>query len=260
MNLADLLQWNLSLFLLIFCRWAGMVMLAPVFGARGVPGMVKLGLALSLSIVLFPLVAAQNPVIPEGVLPYAGIIVKEVLVGLSLGFIINLSTAIMQGAGQLIDFQIGFLMGNTVDPINGTQSPMTGSFLMVLATMLLLATNSHYYIIMAIVKSYQYIPINPSAIVANGAAFYIDITAKVIALSLQIAMPVFGALFLADVGVGLLAKTVPQLNIFSVIFPVKIIFGLIMLFLMIIFFGESVSRTFNITMQWVFELLRGWRP
>jgi flagellar biosynthetic protein FliR len=257
LSLADLLQWNLSLFLLIFARWAGMVMIAPVFGARGVPGMVKLGLAVSLSIILFPLVLSSQPAIPADLFPFVGILTKEILVGLVLGFIINLVTAIMQGAGQFIDFQAGFLMGNTVDPINGLQSPMTGRFLMILTTMLLLATNSHHYIIAAMVRSYDFVPINPSAI-NYGVAFFIDITAKVITLSLQIAMPVFGALFLADVGVGLLSKTVPQLNIFSVIFPVKIIFGLCLLFIMIPFFGESVSRVFDITMQWIFELLRGW--
>lgn len=257
MSLAELLQWNLTLFLLIFSRWAGMVMIAPVFGARGVPGMVKLGLAASLSVILFPLVMAEAPVIPTELLPLTGIIVKEVLVGLALGFVINLVTAIMQGAGQLIDFQVGFLMGNTVDPINGMQSPMTGSFLMILTTMLLLATNSHHYIIAAMARSYEFLPINPGSL-NYEVTFYIEITARVLALSLQIAMPVYGALFLADVGVGLLSKTVPQLNMFSVIFPVKIIFGLTLLFLMIPLFGESVSRIFDITMQWVFDLLRGW--
>jgi len=257
LSLSDVLQWNLSLFLLIFSRWAGMVMLAPVFGARGVPGLVKLGLAVSMAVVIFPLVNANAPDIPHEFFPYIGIIIKEVLVGLTLGFIINLISAIMQGAGQLIDFQIGFLMGNTVDPINGMQSPMTGSFLIILSTMLLLATNSHYYIIAALVRSYEFLPIDPSAI-HYGIAFFIDITAKVIELSLQIAMPVFGAMFLADVGVGLLAKIVPQLNMFSVIFSVKILFGLVLIFLMIPLLGESVARVFNLTMQWVFELLRGW--
>jgi len=256
--LADFLQWNLSLFILIFSRWAGMVMIAPVFGARGVPGLVKLGLAASLSVVLFPMVRAQAPEIPTELFPYAGIIIKEVLVGLTMGFIINLITAIMQGAGQLIDFQAGFIMGNTIDPINGLQTPMTGRFLTVLATLLLLATDSHHYIIAALVKSYDYLPINPNGI-SYGVAFFIDITSKVLALSLQIALPVYGALFLTDIGVGLLTKTVPQLNIFSVIFPVKIIFGVILLFLMISFFGESVDRVFDLTMQWTFELLRGWR-
>lgn len=257
MTLADVLQWNLSLFMLIFSRWAGMVMIAPVFGARGVPGLVKLGLAVSMAVVIFPLITATSPVIPHEFFPYVGLIIKEVLVGLTIGFIINLISAIIQGAGQLFDIQIGFMMGNTIDPINGMQSPMSGSFFLVLTTMLLLATNSHHYIIAALVKSYNFLPINPAAI-HFGAAFFIDITAKAIALSLQIAMPVFGAIFLADVGVGLLAKTVPQLNLFSVIFPVKIIFGLGLLLLMIPFFGDNVSRTFELTMQWVFELLRGW--
>lgn len=259
MSLADILSWNLSLFLLIFARWAGMVMLAPVFGARGVPSMVKLGLAGSLTLVLFPLLLAKSPVIPNDLLPFVGIIIKEVLVGLSIGFIINLISAVMQGAGQLIDFQIGFLMGSTIDPINGMQSPMTGNLLMIVTTMLLLATNSHYYIIAALVKSYEFLPINPSG-VTYSVFFFIDITAKTFALSLQIAMPVFASLLIADAGVGLLSKTVPQLNMFSVIFSVKIVFGMVILFLMIPYFGESVSAAFNNTMEWVYSLLRGWSP
>lgn len=257
MSLAGILQWNLSLLLLIFSRWAGMVMIAPVFGARGVPGMVKLWFALSLSVVLYPLVLAETPVIPSELLPLSGIIIKEVLVGLTLGFIINLVTAVMQGAGQLIDFQIGFMMGNTIDPINGMQSPMTGNFLVIVTTMLLLATNSHHYIIAAMARSYEFLPINPSAL-PNSVEFFIKITGRVVALSLQISMPVFGGLLLADIGVGLLSKTVPQLNMFSVIFAVKIIFGLVLVLLMIPFFGETVSSTFNLTIQWVFDLLRGW--
>ena len=232
-------------------------MIAPVFGARGVPAMVKLGLAVSLSFLLYPILLDKAPTIPTELLPLIGIIVKEVLIGLTLGFIINLITAIMQGAGQIIDFMIGFIMGNTVDPIHGMQSPMTGNILMILTTMLLLATNSHHYIIMALVKSYDYLPINPGGI-AYGVDFFITITAKVLLLSLQISMPIFGALLLADIGVGLLSKTVPQLNLFSVIFPVKIIFGIALLYLMIPYFGETVSSVFDTTMEWVFELLRGW--
>lgn len=219
--------------------------------------MIKIGLAAGLSIVLFPLVLAHSPEVPTELFPYIAIFIKEAVIGLALGFIMNLITTIMQGAGQMIDFQMGFLIGNTVDPINGMQSPMTGRFLMVVTTMLLLATNSHHYMIAAMVKSYEFLPINPQGL-THSAHFYISVTSKVLMLSLQIAMPVFAALFLADVGVGLLSKTVPQLNIFGVIFPVKIIFGIALLILMIPLFGDTVSRVFDITMQWVFELLRGW--
>ena len=257
MNLEELLQFNLVLFFLILSRWAGMVMLAPVFGARGVPKLVKLGLTVGFSIVVYPLILAASPQIPNELLPFIGVLIKEVLIGLVLGFLINLVTSIMQGAGQLIDFQIGFMMGSTVDPIHGTQSPMTGNFLMVITTMILLSTNAHHYIIAAMVKSYEYIPITPTG-VSGGGMYFINITSTVIALSLQIAMPIYGVLFIVNIGVGLLAKTVPQLNMFSVIFPVKIIFGLVLLVLMLPYFGESVSSAFNMTMTWIYELFRGW--
>lgn len=234
-----------------------MVMLAPVFGANGVPTLVKLGLAAGLSAVVFPMISATNPFIPNELLPWVAILIKETLMGLVMGFIMNLITYILQGAGQLIDFQMSFTMGNVIDPINGMQSSISGSFLALVATMVLLATNSHYYILSAIVKSYEYLPINPSGI-SYSPAFFIAITAKVFVLSVQIAMPIFGAIFLADVGVGLLSKTVPQLNIFSVIFPVKIIFGFMIFWLMMPSFGESVSRLFDLSLQWLYELFRGW--
>jgi len=259
LSLAQLLQWNLSLFLLILSRWTGMIMLAPVFGARGVPGMIKLGLATSLSIILYPMLFATKPDIPVEILPFIGLVIKESLVGLVIGFVIYALTAVLQGAGQLIDFQMGFTMGNVLDPVYGVQSPMMGNFQLVLATMLLLATNSHHYLIAAMVKSYAYIPLNVSAL-PQGLTFYVNLIANIFVLSLQLAIPVVGAILLADLGVGLLARTVPQLNIFSVVFPIKIIFGFLLLFLMIPLFGGTISHLFNTSMNWLLQFYQGWKP
>lgn len=258
MGLAQFLQWNLTLFLLILSRWAGMVMLAPVFGARGVPGMVKLGFAVSISAILYPLVFGSNPQIPTELLPYIGILIKEIFIGLVIGFVIYAITAVLEGAGQLIDLQMGFTMGASIDPVYGMQSPMMGNFQMVIATLLLLATNAHHYLIAAMVKSYTYIPLNPGSI-PQGIEFYIYLVRDVFSLSIQLALPIFGAMVLADIGVGLLARTVPQLNIFGVIFPVKVIFGFILLILAIPFFGDSVSMLFDKGMSWLLQLYKGWQ-
>ncbi|MDR3600700.1 MAG: flagellar biosynthetic protein FliR [Desulfosporosinus sp.] len=256
MSLADLLQWDLSLFLLILSRWTGMIMLAPVFGARGVPGVVKLLLAVSLSVIVYPLISATKPLIPSELLPYVAVVIKEVFVGLVIGFVIYTFTAVLDGAGQLIDFQMGFTMGAAIDPIYGVQSPMMGNFQMILATMLLLASDSHHYLIAAMLKSYAYIPINPSAL-PTQITFYVQLVAHVFALAIQMALPIFGALLVSDIGVGLLSRTVPQLNIFSVVFPVKIIFGFTILYLSLPFFGEAVTHLFNLNMAWVLELYQG---
>jgi len=258
LSLSQLLAWNLSLFLLILSRWTGMIMLAPVFGARGVPGVVKLGLAASLSVIVYPLILAAKPSIPVELLPYIALVIKEVLVGLVIGFVIYTMTAVLTGAGQLIDFQMGFTMGAAIDPVYGVQTPMMGNFQMVLATMILLATNSHHYLIVAMVKSYVYIPIIPSSLSSNYL-FYVQLVSHVFALAIQLAMPVFGALLVSDIGVGLLSRTVPQLNIFSIVFPVKVIFGFIILYLAISFFGESITHLFNLNMSWVLELYQGWK-
>lgn len=259
MGLAQFLQWNVSLFLLLLSRWAGMIMLAPVFGSRGVPGIVKLGLAFSLSIIIYPMIQVSGPQIPDSLLLYAALVIKEVLVGLVIGFVIYALTAALQGAGQLIDMQMGFTMGNMIDPVYGMQSPMMGNFQLILATMLLLATNAHHYLIAAMVKSYAYIPVNPTAL-PQGIDFFVNLITAVFSLSIQLSLPVVGALLITDIGVGLLSRAVPQLNIFTVVFPVKIIFGFIILFLAIPFFGESVSSLFNTSMTWVLQLYKGWQP
>lgn len=259
MSLAQLLQWNLSLFLLILSRWTGMIMLAPVFGARGVPSLVKIGLAGSLSIILYPMLLATKPEIPVEVLPFMGLVIKESLVGLVIGFIIYALTAVLQGAGQLIDFQMGFTMGNALDPVYGMQSPLMGNFQLVLATILLLATNSHHYLIVAMVKSYTYIPLNITS-APTGITFYVDLVANIFTLSVQLSIPVVGAILLADLGIGLLSRTVPQLNIFTVVFPIKIIFGFVLLILMMPLFGGTISHLFNTSMIWLLQFYQGWKP
>lgn len=256
MSLAELLQWNLSLFILILSRLTGMIILAPVFGARGVPGLVKIGLAGSLAIILYPILFAGNPEIPADLLPLIGLIIKESLVGLVIGFIIYALTAVLQGAGQLIDLQMGFTMGNILDPVYGMQSPLMGNFQLIVATMLLLATNSHHYLIGAMVKSYTYIPLNVTPL-PTGLDFYINLTANIFLLSVQLAAPVIGAILLADLGIGLLIRVVPQLNIFSVVFPIKILFGFILLILIIPLFGSTITHLFNTCLIWLTQFLQG---
>jgi flagellar biosynthetic protein FliR len=256
--LAQLLQWNLSLFILIFARWAGMIILAPVFGARGVPALIKIGIAGSLSIILYPLVSSWQPEIPGEVLLLIALVIKESIIGLVIGFIIYALTAVLQGAGQLIDLQMGFTMGNIIDPVYGMQSPLMGNFQLVVATMLLLATNSHHYLIAAMVKSYTFIPINITTS-PEGFVFYVNLAANIFVLSVQIAAPVIGAILLADLGVGLLIRIVPQLNIFSVVFPLKILFGFIVLVLMIPLFGGTISHLFNSSLSWLTQFYQGWK-
>ena len=258
MALLSNLQWDVMVFVLIFCRWAGMVMLTPVFGARGVPPIIRLVLALALSLIVYPVLLPTVTPFAGDLAAFAAVLLKETLVGLTFGFILNLITFIMMGAGELIDFQLGFIMGSTIDPLFGNRSFIAGNFLLILTTMILLATNAHHMMIAALVKSYSYIPINPTHI-PNSSGFFVTILGQTILLSLQIAMPIYGSLVIANVGVGLLAKTVPQLNLLNLFFPVKIVFGLIMFYLTITLLGSEVYRVAEISFDWLDELFRGWR-
>lgn len=258
MALLENLQWDALVFVLIFCRWAGMIMLTPVFGARGVPPLIRLALALGLSLIVYPILVPTITPFTGGITAYSAILFKEILVGLTFGFILNLITHIMVGAGELIDFQLGFIMGSTIDPVFGNRSFIAGNFLLILTTMILLATNTHHLMIAALVKSYNYIPINPIHI-PNSSEYFIKTTGQTILLSLQISMPIYGSLLIANVGVGLLAKAVPQLNLLNLFFPVKIIFGLIVFYLTITLLGNEVYRVVELSFGWLDELFRGWK-
>ncbi|HEX3014861.1 MAG TPA: flagellar biosynthetic protein FliR, partial [Desulfobacteria bacterium] len=181
MGLEQVLQWNVRLFMLIFARWAGMIMLAPVFGARGVPVAVRVVVTASISLILYPLIANSGPVVPGELFAYVGVLIKEILVGLVIGFVIYAVTAVLEGAGQLVDFDMGFTMGNMIDPVYGMQSPMMGNFQSLLATMILLSTDAHHYLIAAMVKSYTYVPINPNSLPV-APRFYIDLVGQIFAL------------------------------------------------------------------------------
>ena len=248
---------NVLLFLLILARWAGFVMLAPVLGGRSVPAYVKIGLSAAITVLVFPLVG-KGHVPPVNPVEYSMVLVQETLIGLSIGFITQKLIFILQGAGQIIDIQMGFSMGNLIDPINSTQAPLTGSFKVMLALMLLLATNAHHYLIGAMAKSYDYIPFLGSAPSPKLLDFSLNFLAGTFGGAVQIALPVVGVLVLAEIAMGFAAKALPQMNIFVVGFPVKIAVGLFLLLWVLPALGYQVDSIFQDTLKQLHLFYQGW--
>ncbi|WP_372814079.1 flagellar biosynthetic protein FliR [Paenibacillus sp.] len=238
-------------FLLFFCRITSFFVVAPIFSGRNVPAQFKIGISVFVAFIAFVGAGTQSPVAMDSM--YVLLIIREILVGLCLGFVAYMFFTIVQIAGSFIDIQIGFGIANVIDPMTGTQSPVIGNLKFMVASMLFLSLNGHHYLLEAIMRSYEWIPLNNETFTkfygGQISDFMLKSFSSVFALSFQMAAPLIVAMFLTDVGLGLLARVAPQFNIFVIGLPVKLLLGLIMLVLLFPGYESLFSNIFAKMME-----------
>jgi flagellar biosynthetic protein FliR len=234
-------------FLLIFCRISAFFMVSPIFSARGVPGQFKIGIIFFISLITYTTLGMESSSWDS---TYVLSIIRELLVGILLGYIAYLFFTVVQVAGSFVDMQMGFGIANVIDPMTGTQSPILGNFKFFIAVLLFLAINGHHYLITGIMDSYQWVPISNSLFshIYSGdiSDFLLTSFTVMFSLAFQMAAPLIVALFLVDVAMGILAKTAPQFNIFVIGIPLKILIGFFILLIMIpgfLFLFQEVFET-----------------
>ncbi|WP_017753769.1 flagellar biosynthetic protein FliR [Calidifontibacillus oryziterrae] len=220
---------ELPVFLLILIRVTSFFATVPLFSYRNIPNVHKVGLAVFLSYLMF--LTLDRPIIAiDGT--FFMLILKEALVGLLIGVIAFMILSAIQIAGGFIDFQMGFAIANVIDPQTGAQSPIIGQYLYTFALLLLLAVNGHHLLLDGIYYSYRFIPLDEPWIPLGSERLIEFVTRtfnSMFVIAFQMAIPIVGCLFLVDVALGITARTVPQLNIFVVGLPLKILVSFILL-------------------------------
>lgn len=255
MDLFQLMQNQIGFFLLIFARVTGIFTSAPVFSSRNVSVTIKAGLSLAMTYILFPLVYDSKTVVPDGFIVYIFTVAGEYLIGLIFGFASSLVFSAVQMAGQLLDMQIGFGVINVFDPQSGQQLPLVGNFKYILAVMVFLATNGHHILLSALFASFKMIPVTASAFQTAAAGIIVDMVGQMFVIAFKICLPVLVAIFLMDVALGILARTMPQMNIFIVGIPGKIIVGLFILSLSVPFYILFLEVAFDGMFRDIYRLL-----
>lgn len=231
-----------DVFLLVLLRVGALMVVAPIFGHRHWLARAKVGLALMVAVVLFPMVADQPLDLPTGIFPYAFLMVREVLMGVVLGFTVLLLFVAIQFAGQLAGLQMGFGIVNVIDPQSSNQVSIIGQFLNILAILLLLTLDGHHMILSGLVTSFETIPLGGVSF-QDGLMFKLmDLTAQVFIIAVKISAPILMALFLVTAAMGVLARTVPQMNVFLIGFPLQIGVGLAALVIVLPLFSVLVER------------------
>ncbi|VBB08080.1 type iii secretion system inner membrane r protein [Lucifera butyrica] len=260
MDLFGLMQNQVGLFLLIFARVSGIFSTAPIFGSRNVPAYLKAGMSLLFSFLLLPLVRPPAQPIPDVLFAYVIAVVEEFLLGLIFGFASSLVFQAVQAAGTLLDMQIGFGMVNVIDPQSSQQLPLLGNFKYILALLVFLAINGHHVLITALFSSFKLIPPLETVFRVSMSDQIVDMVGEFFVIAVKISLPVLAAVYLTDVALGILARTMPQMNIFVVGIPVKIAVGLFVLSLAIPFYVVFLEVVFNGMYRDVYHLLAVFAP
>lgn len=259
MDITSVLVTQTGFFLLIFARISGIFSTMPFLGSRNIPVYIKAGLSLLMSYIIFPLIFSPQIAVPDSLIPYVMLVAGEFFLGLIFGFVSSLFMQAIQMAGHLLDMQVGFGIVNIFDPQLGQQVPLLGNFKYILALLVFLATNGHHVLLSALFASFKIVPITGVVIPASLSAFITDLVAATFTIAVKLSLPVLVSILLADVALGILARTMPQMNIFVVGVPAKILIGIFTLAVALPFYIAFLEVGFNEMYKDVYHLLDNFR-
>jgi flagellar biosynthetic protein FliR len=226
----------------------GLFVIAPIFGRNNIPRYFKVGFSFFTALILATTTGLENIKVQETILAYALLIIKEFLVGLSIGFIAYISYNAIYIAGEIIDMHIGFGMVSVLDPVSNIQVPVTSNIYFIISMLLFLLINGHHMLIKALFNSFATLPIGTAVFDASLADGLMEVFSAIFSTGFKIAAPVIAATFMCEIALGTISRMVPQLNIFVVGMPLKIVIGLVVLLLTIPIFVNVMESIFG-TMQ-----------
>lgn len=239
--LANLNPAYLTVMLLMTVRIGALLLTTPIFGARTVPAMNKVGFAVILSFVLLP-TAAENAVLPPSFGHLLIAIGKETLIGLLAGLAVTMIFSTLQLVATLAGIQIGFGFSNTIDINYSGQSPVLDHLFTGLATLIFFTGNFHHQFLIGANGLFSTMPPNSFSLQAISPEGLLVLSTNIFLVATRMALPLLGALLLTDIAMGLMARTSPQFNVFYVGMPIKLALGIFALVLMLPFVVNGIEN------------------
>ena len=229
----DMVDWaQLYLFELIFMRRSGFLLFNPLLGRSNLPAMVKTGMALVLSILVFGTAGTGVPQ-PDTLVELAFRLLLELGIGLVLGFVMRVVFSVVQIGGEVIDTQMGMTMAQIYDASSQANLSVTASLLNILLILDFFAENGHYTLMRLLTTSGELVPYGAAALGDGVYAYVIELFLACMLLAVKLAMPILAAELLGEVGMGVLMKAIPQINAFVINIELKVIIGLLLFFLLL---------------------------
>ncbi len=253
--LEQLLLTHVVLFLLTLARVSGIFLAAPFYSGTGIPVRIKASLAILLSFCLAPMGAGQHPESPRGVEGLVGMAlatVSELGIGFALGFSGAVVLAAVQTAGQLIAQDIGITIANVIDPISSIQTSVIGQLKMAVALFIFLALDFHHAVLRLLRESFRFIPLGglgekffAPAVAARWGEIAVSEGTGLFDAAVRLGLPVGVTLLLVTVAMALLARAVPEMNVFIIGFGIRLLVGLWVLVLSV----PVMARVFQVLFE-----------
>ena len=248
-------NWSaFTLFLYIFMRMAGFVLFSPFFGRNGVPPLFQSGMILFLSVTAYA-ASAQTVAVPETLIELSVRLFLELGVGFFINMLIRFLLYIPEQAGEIIDTQMGMSMARSYDP--GAQSSMTSTanLLNLMTQVLFFLSNGHVTLLRLILTSGDVVPFGSAAFGDVAANHMVAFFSQCVLLSFKLSLPILGAELLGQMGMGILMKAIPQINVFAINIELKVIIGMLMLSVLLAPMSDFLLETESVLLGSVRDAL-----
>ena len=251
-------DWSVTaLVIYIIARMSGFVLFNPIMGRNNIPANYRIGLTLVLSVSAISAISArQAAVVPVSILDLSIRILLEMALGFVFGMVMNFFFYIPQFAGTMIDTQMGMTMNQIYDPASQSNLSVTGVILNAMMTLFFFAANGHHTLLRIIITSGDVVPYGTVSLGSEAANAALQLFAECTLLALKLTLPILAAELLGQIGMGVLMKVIPQINVFAINIELKIIIGLGLLLMLLSPISEYLLEAEREMLRSLEEILR----
>lgn len=218
---------------LVLMRMSGFIFLNPLIGRRNVPATAKSGFVIALTIIVASYTTWTNPIVPSTVLQYSMILIMEFVIGVVVTFVISLFLFVIIFAGEFLDMQMGLSMSKIYDAQSNMSLSLSASFYNALFMLLFFSMDGHISLIRILLLSNEVVPYGTAVITPAVSSSIIDLFNECVVLALKFSFPIFAVELIGQIAVGILMKTIPQINVFVINVQAKVLLGIL---LIVVFF------------------------
>lgn len=245
---------QLQIIILIFIRVTSFIVVSPGFSIKGLPSIAKIALSMGITLAAYSAVPVMEQ--EAGTVLFALLVIKEVLLGIALGFITKLFFTAVEIAGNFVDFQVGFSMGAVYDPSMGINASYYGKIYYWLSMCVFYLTNLHHIVIKSLVKSFESVPISSTDLGDLGVEGMMKLLGIIFELAFNIAVPMMIVALLTEVILGLISRSVPQINVLILGMPLKIAASFVMMLVLLPTLVKNIQTTLPLMVKYMNEFMQ----
>ena len=239
---------SIIIFILVLSRITGMLATAPLISTFSMPMQLKVGLGALSAFILYPFVlqATPNFVAPRDLISLSILLCKETAVGVLIGFSMSLIFTAVEIGGQILSIQMGLAIANALDPVTKQHTPIVGQFYLFIASIVFLSLNGPHWLFTTVYDSYNSIPVGIDfSFSGQMTQQLLYFAGQLFLIAFSIIIPIFSVLFIKTILMGIVAKIMPQMNVFMVLMPAQIYVGLVLMLLLMPSTAIYLSKLFN---------------